>query len=288
MSLPSGFTETLTSIAASGRSGRGLSSLCRPEYWCDAAGALADLRRIAVISGFFVPAAGAPETDGPGGAAVLARAFLRQGREAEIWTDDLCAEAIRECARAVDFPAELVKTPRIDEILDTYRPDGLIFIERLGRASNGRYYNAAGLDITRWTPRLDELAAMSAARGIITVGVGDGGNETGMGVFYDKMSEMLPAYSNCLSVVKTDIALPVDVSNWGAYVLTAALSRRWGVWRGHDKGEETAMLEALRASGAVDGLSLRAGMSVDGFPLSAQESVSSDLLDLWRASGGSN
>lgn len=279
------YAESLNSIVASGRSGRGVSSLCRAEFWQEAAAEFADFKKVAVVSGFFVPRAGFPETDGPGGAVILARAFLEQGREAEIWTDQLCVDAMKNCARAVGFPTELVQAPRICGILDAYKPEGVIFIERLGRAGDGRYYNIARNDVTQWTAPLDELAPMCAVAGAKTLGVGDGGNEVGMGVFYDTLTGMLRDYANCLSVVKTDIALPVDVSNWGAYALVAALSRQWGVWRGHKKGEERAMLEALCACHSVDGISLCCEPSVDGFELSVQESVADDLFALWQASG---
>lgn len=279
--LPLEFAEGLSSIVASGRSGRGVSALCRPEYWQEAAEQFAGVERLAVVSGFFVPAAGNPETDGPGGAVILARAFLEQGVETELWTDGLCEDAIKKCAASVGFPMELVKAPRIYGILDEFKPDGVIFTERLGRAADGRYYNIAGRDITGWTAPLDLLASVCAERGVKTLGIGDGGNEVGMGVFYDKLIEILPDYSNCLSVVKTDIALPVDVSNWGAYALTAALSHQWGVWRGHLENDERTMLETLCDCKVVDGISLRCELSVDGFALSEQEAVIAELFKLW-------
>lgn len=275
------FASELSSLAASGRAARGVSRLCRSDYWRQAASGFAGLKKVAVVSGFFVPTAGAPETDGPGGAVMLARAFSEQGKEAEVWTDDFCVDVMRVCAEAAGFPADSVKTPVISEALGSYKPDGVIFTERLGRAADGKYYNIAMRDITRWTTPLDELAAICRAAGVKTLGIGDGGNEVGMGVFYDKLAAMLPGYSNCLSVVRTDIVLPVDVSNWGAYALIAALSLIWGEWRGHKNGEERAMLKAMRDFGAVDGISLRKELSVDGFPLEANESIATYLFNLW-------
>jgi hypothetical protein len=74
----------------------------------------------------------------------------------------------------------------------------------------------------------------------------------------------MPDYAECLCVVTADICLPVDVSNWGAYALAAALSAASGSWLGQTADEELAMLEAMRACGAVDGVSKRSGLSVDG------------------------
>lgn len=79
--------QEITSLVASDSCGRCVSRLCRPEYWQLAAEKFAVLSGVAVVSGFFVPDAEAPETDGPGGAIILARAFLEQGLKAEVWTD---------------------------------------------------------------------------------------------------------------------------------------------------------------------------------------------------------
>lgn len=276
------FEKALTALAAPDKNGRGPSRLCQPEYWGRAAALLKDARRVAVISGFFVPSANAPETDGPGGAVILARAFLEHGAEARLWTDTLCLEAMQQCAAAANFPEDNVTVPDIAGILDAYRPDALIFTERLGRAVDGRYYNIRKTDVSAWTPPLDELAYRCAAAGIPTVGIGDGGNETGMGNFYEELSAMMPDYKDCLSVVETTVTLPVDVSNWGCYALTAALSHVWNEWRGNNEGDERAMLEALRRCNVVDGISKNCDLSVDGFPLALQESVVSELFTLWH------
>ena len=64
-----------------------------------AASALAatDAPCIGLITGFFVPAGDPPaaETDGPAGAALLARGFLEAGRTCRLATDTICASACR-------------------------------------------------------------------------------------------------------------------------------------------------------------------------------------------------
>jgi len=274
--------QEITSLVASDSCGRCVSRLCRPEHWQSAAEKFAVLPRVAVVSGFFVPHADAPETDGPGGAIILARAFLEQGLKAEVWTDGLCIDIFRACALAAGFPEQLVRDVEAENALTSFSPEGVIFTERLGRALDGNYYNMKKRDISAWTPRLDELAIRCAQIGVSTIGIGDGGNEVGMGNFYEELSVMLPDYRECLSVVKTDIAIPVDVSNWGSYALVAALSDVWGVWRGHRGEDERAMTEAIVRSGAVDGVSGKAELTVDGLPLSCHEAVSSGLFEIWK------
>jgi hypothetical protein len=276
------FAEALVKAVASDRAGRRVSTLCRPDDFADAAEILAPLERVAVVSGFYVPKAGAPETDGPGGAAVLAMALRKMGKESRIWSDSLCIDSIRACADALGLPPEISQTASGSELLDEFCPDGVIFTERLGRAADGRYYNMASLDITEWTPPLDTIAFDCAERGIKSVGIGDGGNEVGMGKLGTELKELLPDYADCLSVVPVDAAISCDVSNWGAYALTAALSALAGKWCGHEPDGESAMLAALSDCGAVDGTTAESARSVDGFSEEVQRAIVSELFGLWR------
>ena len=269
------FAKELTALVARDEAGRGASKLSSPRELMRAASAFAPLRNLAVVSGFYVPAVGAPETDGPGGAAILARAFQREGRECEIWTDARCIEVIAECAKAAGCAENTARIAPAS--LKERAPDGIIFVERLGRAADGRYYNFKKQDISEWTAPLDALADEAAGLGIHTIGIGDGGNEAGMGNFYAELCALLPGYAACLSVVCAEFALTADVSNWGAYALAEALSFVWGVRRGIEPGEETKMLEAAARAGAADGISGRCETSVDGFCAAALEKKIAEL-----------
>lgn len=269
------FAKELTALVARDEAGRGASKLSSPQELMRAASAFAPLRNLAVVSGFYVPAAGAPETDGPGGAAILARAFQREGRECEIWTDARCIEVLAECAKAAGCAENTARIAPAS--LNERAPDGIIFVERLGRAADGRYYNFKKQDISEWTAPLDALADEAAGLGIHTIGIGDGGNEAGMGNFYAELCALLPGYAACLSVVRAEFALTADVSNWGAYALAEALSFAWGVRRGIEPGEETKMLEAAARAGAADGISGRCETSVDGFCAAALEKKIAEL-----------
>ena len=269
------FAKELTALVARDEAGRGASKLSSPRELMRAASAFAPLRKWAVVSGFYVPAAGAPETDGPGGAAILARAFQREGRVCEIWTDVRCIEVLAECAKAAGCAENTARIAPAS--LKERAPDGIIFVERLGRAADGRYYNFKKQDISEWTAPLDALADEAAGLGIHTIGIGDGGNEAGMGNFYAELCALLPGYAACLSVVRAEFALTADVSNWGAYALAEALSFVWGVRRGTEPGEETKMLEAAARAGAADGISGRCETSVDGFCAAALEKKIAEL-----------
>jgi hypothetical protein len=253
----------ITELVALGTTGRGPSGLCRPRLWADALDIVSGAARVAVVSGFYVPAADAPETDGPLGSLTLARALLRCGKETEVWTDTRCLSCFHACGEALRFPREGivdVSAPGVSRPL----PDLLIYLERLGRAQDGRYYNMRGEDISEWTPPLDAFALTG---GVPVVAVGDGGNEVGMGNYREELSRLMPDYRACLCCIEADVCIPVDVSNWGGYALSALLSARVGTWLGQTAEEERAMLRALCDCGVVDGRTRACAMSVDGLPL---------------------
>ena len=270
-----GTFRRLTEISAGGVSGRGPSALCTDGLWAAALGIVRAARNIAVITGFFVASASAPETDGPAGSVVLARALMRAGIDTEIWTDARCLGALLACAESVSFPTGRVRD--VSDGIGAELPGLLIYIERLGRAADGAYYDMRGRDVSEVTAPLDEYALDGASR---VIGIGDGGNEVGMGNFNGLLSAMMPDYAGCLSSVRADVCIPVDVSNWGAYALAAALSRERGVWLGQTASEEAAMLEVLVSAGAVDGVRKERSMSVDGFDMPKQLEVVSFLRSL--------
>ena len=281
--LPLEIASEIVKVVACDIGGRTAPLMCRPEYIQDAVEMICQMSRAVIVSGFYIGSAQEPETDGPGGAVILARALHEEGRRAEIWTDSLCRDAMAICARAAGFPEDHIfihDTASFSSDGDS--PDGIIFIERPGKASDGKYYNFRKDDITKWIAPLDDYINYARSMSIPTIGIGDGGNEAGMGVFKDALSEKLPVYSQCLSVVSADVAIPVDVSNWGAYALVTALSCIWGTWRGHRDMDEDRMLGALAGYGIVDGVKLSPSASVDGLELEAQKKIISELHKIWE------
>ncbi|MDR2779692.1 MAG: DUF4392 domain-containing protein, partial [Synergistaceae bacterium] len=116
----------LTEIAAGGESVRGPSALCEDGLWNSALDVIYGARSVAVVSGFYIPMASAPETDGPTGGVTLARALLRRGFDAELWTDFRCIKAFRACAESVSFPLDRVIDVSGD-IDGVKLPDALIY-----------------------------------------------------------------------------------------------------------------------------------------------------------------
>ncbi|KUK60779.1 MAG: Putative aspartate/glutamate/hydantoin racemase [Synergistales bacterium 57_84] len=133
-------------VVASDRCGRSLPRLCSPARFYEASALLEASFRPVIVTGFYVPSAGAPESDGPAGAAVLARAMKLAGRQLIVATDRWNERAVKACCQVMEVDEVLV-TDEGSSVLDK-RPDLVVFVERLGRACDGRYYNMRGEE--RW------------------------------------------------------------------------------------------------------------------------------------------
>lgn len=273
--LPKKDLRALLSIVASDRSGRSVSLLSAPPLWEEASALCRAARNVLIVTGFFIRSVGASETDGPPGSVVLARTLTLMGKEACLATDRRNFSALAACSESVGGPSVLLLDEPDSSSLSEV--DLLVFMERPGRAGDGRYYNMKGEDVSSAVVPLDDLALVAADSKIPVLGIGDGGNEAGMGALYEPLARLLPRYAPFLSRVPAAVCLPVDVSNWGAYALSALLSVSLGRWAGLSDGEEERMLGALREQGAVDGISGRSEASVDGFALHDLTRVSSRI-----------
>ena len=182
-----------------------------------------------IVSGFYILDAKNVETDGPPGAIAIGRALQALGNSVSYVTDSYGAFCFRSeeerGAKVVEFPItdDEESSAEAKRLLDEDKPSVLITIERPGLTVGGRYRNAAGRDITPYTARLDHLFYNHPA----SVGIGDGGNEIGMGVLYEVILR-IPTLAPFPTATPVTQLIAASVSNWGGYGLVAALSRQTG------------------------------------------------------------
>ena len=126
--------------------------------------------------------------------------------------------------------------------------------------TEGVYRNMRSLDIGDYTANVDTLFHLVAD----TVGIGDGGNEIGMGNLADEI-RAIPALPDDPAATGCAHLVIASVSNWGGYGLVAALSRLAG--RNLLPALETEVSWVTRSAemGAVDGYLAKPVASVDGF-----------------------
>ena len=125
-----------------------------------------------------------------------------------------------------------------------------------------------GIDITDLMLPITNLFRRDATQ-TATIGIGDGGNEIGMGKLpHDLVAENVPNGDLIHCRVATDFLIVAGVSNWGAYALAAGVY----VLRGKtpppdlfDPDREREILEVMVREGPlVDGVTGKPTATVDG------------------------
>ncbi len=248
---------SIENLIATDPGGRNIFGLVIAGQLHLAAQSLRLAKRVTIVSGFYVPEAGVGETDGPPGAKVLGETLAKIGIDVEYVTD------------AVNVPLfrALGIEPVVDvgDYLDRAHPTHLVSVERVGRGRDGRYRNMRGADITDVTAPLDDLFLEGGRRGLTTIGIGDGGNEIGMGrVFADALADIENG-TRIATVIATDFCIVTGVSNWGAYGLAGALSVLEGCDLLPSAQAVVGDIEMMvRDGGAVDGVTHRREPTTDG------------------------
>jgi hypothetical protein len=136
-----------------------------------------------------------------------------------------------------------------------------------------RYYTMRGHDVTDRMSLAHRLFEGESRPGvaITTIGIGDGGNEIGMGrIPWDVIRRNIPSGSLVACRVPTDHLIVCGISNWGAYGLAAGTR----ILRGlpldsnlFDPDREGVLLQLMVSRGPlVDGATGQASPTVDGLP----------------------
>ena len=102
--------------------------------------------------------------------------------------------------------------------------DAVIAIERPGPGSDGTCWTMRALSMNHLLAPL-ELLFHDTDKHVVSVGIGDGGNELGMGKVLDRiLASTVPNASTIACTVASDHLLVCSVSNWGGYAMAAAVS----------------------------------------------------------------
>ena len=236
---------------------------------------------IDVDTGFFVPTGEPPafETDGPLGGVFLLRAFGSILQQIAVWSPPGCGTAVQVGASKAGLKTAVIHLKDGHEGPRTVVQIGgwpghqsfhVIALEHAGRASDGRYYSMRGRDITDHTPPVDlGYTNLSSERSVVTIGIGDGGNEIGMGkIPHETIVKNIPNGDLIHCRVATDHLIVAGVSNWGAYALAAGIYVLRGVTPPpdlFDPDREREILEVMVREGPlVDGVTGKQTATVDG------------------------
>ncbi len=235
-----------------------------------------DKPSLAIVTGFYIPMASPPafETDGPLGAFFLARALSEIRISSVLVTDPWCIPALLAGTTHCDLDS-LVPVQRVSDGIrrasgEAITASHVVAIERVGPNAEGRCLSMRGRDVTEFTGPAHEFF-----RGEVyvsrppTIGIGDGGNEIGMGkIPHETIVKNIPNGDLIHCRVPTDHLIVAGVSNWGAYALAAGVYVLRGVRPPadlFDPDREREILEVMVREGPlVDGVTGQQTATVDG------------------------
>jgi D-glutamate cyclase len=255
------------------------------------------------------------ETDGPLGAASLARALqVGLGAKPVILTDQAAVEMTRATCRGaslnvtdigtvkktertvsvIGFPVDEKEAKReADRLWQELSPKAIIAIERRGRNEKGVYHALPkGRNMNRTEAKMVTLYDKAKETGVLTIGIGDGGNEIGWGIIGDVIKEKMDFGDRCScgcgggvgDSTVVDVMVAASVSNWGAYGVAACLS----VLMNNpeilqDAKIESRMLRECIDAGGIDGVSYYPEPKVDGLPEEAQVAIVTLLHEITKS-----
>ncbi|BAZ12249.1 hypothetical protein NIES4071_40790 [Calothrix sp. NIES-4071] len=242
---------------------------------------------VAIITGFFLPHTNPPvaETDGLIGSVQLAASLMHNGVMVRIVTDSYCFPAIKSAAVAAGVPCNVefdivpvvpsthheVITPILDAWKCLETPiTHVISIERPGPGYDGIIRNMRGQDITAHTAPLHLLFNLPD---ITYIGIGDGGNELGMGkIPREVISKSIRYGERIACVTSCDYLIVCGVSNWGADAFLCACALLKPEWKSVIKEQlkpevEFKILHTVVSDNlAADGVTGEASLTVDNLP----------------------
>lgn len=261
---------------------------------------------ICIMTGFYLAHGEPPgcETDGPPGAIHLAAGLDRVGVSCRLITDAPNIDAVRAAANAAlraDFPIDVAAVPgfaggedisALEAKWTSQPPSHVIAIERCGAAADGIHRNSMGVAMTAHNAPLDRLFM---AGDWTTIGIGDGGNEIGMGSLpAGLIAQHVPRGEQIASVVPCDHLIVAGVSNWGAIGLLCALA----LIRPGAAADLTAsltpqidrrILEHMVVNGPAvaiqewgSGIAPQPSFAVDGLPWEYHAGILAEIIDAIR------
>ncbi|XP_056101520.1 D-glutamate cyclase, mitochondrial isoform X2 [Rhinichthys klamathensis goyatoka] len=222
---------------------RGIRALFLQDELLKACLSLSHSSSVLITTGFPTHYMHSPpeETDGPPGAIAMAAMLQALRKQVVIVTDERALEmnqlimqdAVKKGVIKTPVPVISFQSKGPDSPLhflchdgDPTKPrfDHLVAIERSGRAADGNYYNMRGVNIRHLVDSIDDLfTTASTIAGITTTGIGDGGNELGMGKVKAAVKAYMPNGNLIACDVAADFAITAGVSNWGGYAVACAL-----------------------------------------------------------------
>ncbi|MBC3765126.1 glutamate cyclase domain-containing protein [Neptunicella marina] len=236
---------------------KSLQPLLTPGYIARAA-ELLQLADGVIFIGTGFPVGNTFETDGPVGAIALYQALAALNKRPVLVCGDPLYSAVKNDYEAIQLPLghSVLSQQQVTDIIAQWQPQAVISIERAGRTADGKFYNMRGEDISARCACFDDFMTLSNCP---SIGIGDGGNEIGMGNIHQQLAHLniVPSVTTCSELV---IA---DVSNWAAYGLILFL-QKWNQTNLLSLLNPLQIIQYLSLKGSVDGVTRDNTLTEDG------------------------
>ena len=231
-----------------------------------------------ITTGFYIVYAKASETDGPPGAIALGNALKKIGYKVVYITDKWSLKILKGMTNdlIIDFPVSDHENSKVFAInlIKELKPSVSISIERASLMEDGTYRNWKSQDISEYNAKLDYIFNNTSN----TIGIGDGGNEIGMGNLFTEIKNTrgLPDKP---AVTKVDELIVSSCSNWGAYGLICSISEIKSINLLPSLNDAKNLIKKCVDLGAVEGLTGEKKYAVDGRDLEKDSVCLNDLHD---------
>jgi D-glutamate cyclase len=225
--------------------------------------------QVAIVTGFMILGVDPPtgETDGPPGALFLAECLRTAGAGVTLLSDEGGYDALRIGLEHRGLSGRIaLRDLRDPDVAPEPATTHLIALERSGPNVDGINFNMRGRDITSHTAPAHRF--FEGLRSYTTIGIGDGGNEIGMGKIPREVIERnIPNGGTVACRVATDHLIVAGISNWGGYALGAgvmALKNCVDLSLFEPDRERETLRRMVESAPLVDGVRGAATLSVDG------------------------
>lgn len=257
-----------------------------------------------ILTGFVLLPSRKAETDGLVGSVFLAKALVKAfGARPVIICPQECMGAIVKMAdcTGLDLYTSFGKLPDnsssimaasftkdienafefAQDLISQCRPSAVVSVECPGANEVGIYHNSAALNLTEYEAKTDVLFEMLVKAGVTNIAIGDLGNETGMGTIGEHIKKYIPNGEICCcgcgggicARTKADNIITSTVSDWGCYVLIAALAYlKKDLDILHTAEEEEKVLIAAANNGIIDMCGLEIPC-IDGFGIDINKTI---------------
>ena len=183
----------------------------------------------------------------------------------------------------IPIPLEAARS-EAKRLFDTYDPKAILSVEKNGPNAEGLYCMVGGEDNSDCVIKAAEFFYEAARRGVLTIGIGDRGNEIGFGAIAEVPRRVLPFGEQATDSTVVDVLVTAAVSNWGASAIAASLAamlERPEVM--HDTDTESRMLHRCIDAGGVDGFGCTPIPVTDGMREPAHIGICALLNEIVRA-----